>query len=97
MHIDLTKEKDEETKIEEKKEKKGGKRAKKETINKESLQSNSEINFINPFDDVRIEGKIITFTKDLEFRTVFIDRIVDSKIMKMFVSFLLYILYILFY
>jgi hypothetical protein len=56
-----------------------------------------EIEFIKPSDDVKIQRKIITFTKDEEDRTVFINKVINSGIMKMFTfcfySFYIYIFY----
>jgi hypothetical protein len=51
------------------------------------LVANSEIKFIKSPDDVKIQGKTITFTKDEKIHTVFIDKIIDSEIVKMFISF----------
>jgi hypothetical protein len=48
---------------------------------------NSEMEFIKPFDDVKIQERTITFTKDLTNRTVFINKIINSGIMRMFISF----------
>jgi hypothetical protein len=53
----------------------------------------SEIEFIKPSDDVKIERKTITFTKDEENRTVFINKMINSGIMRMFI-FLFYNFYI---
>jgi hypothetical protein len=54
---------------------------------------NSEIEFIKPLDDVKIQGRTITFTKDYK-RTVFINNIINSGIMRMFISFFLLFLYL---
>jgi hypothetical protein len=48
---------------------------------------NPEIEFIKPLDDVKIEGRTITFTKDNTSRTVFINKMIDSGIVRMFISF----------
>jgi hypothetical protein len=45
----------------------------------------SEIEFIKPSDDVKIQRKTITFTKGYENRTVFINRMINSGIMRMFI------------
>jgi hypothetical protein len=47
----------------------------------------SEIEFIKPFNDVKIQHKTITFTKRMEDRTVFINKMINSGIMRMFTSF----------
>jgi hypothetical protein len=53
-----------------------------------------EIEFIKPFDDVRIQRKIITFTKDECCRTVFINKMINSGIIRMFIfSYNIYIFY----
>jgi hypothetical protein len=44
-----------------------------------------EIEFIKPLDDVKIQRKIIIFTKDYENRTVFINKMINSGIMRMFI------------
>jgi hypothetical protein len=41
----------------------------------------SEIEFIKPSDDVKIQRKTITFTKDLEDHMVFINKMINSRIM----------------
>jgi hypothetical protein len=46
----------------------------------------SEIKFIKPLDGVIAKRETITFTKDRKNRTVFINKIVSSGIMRMFVS-----------
>jgi hypothetical protein len=46
-----------------------------------------EIEFIKTSDDVKIRRKTITFTKDKKYRTVFINKIINSGIMKMFILF----------
>jgi hypothetical protein len=40
----------------------------------------SEIEFIEPLDDVKIQRKIITFTKDRCNRTVFINKMINSDV-----------------
>jgi E3 ubiquitin-protein ligase DOA10 len=52
-----------------------------------------EIKFIKPLNDVKIERATITFTKDEKDRTVFINKMINSGIMKMFI-FLFYNFYI---
>jgi hypothetical protein len=49
----------------------------------------SEIEFIKPSDDVKIQERAITFTKDGYNHTVFINKIIESGIMRMFISFFL--------
>jgi hypothetical protein len=44
----------------------------------------SVIKFVKPSDDVKIQGETITFTKDWKFRTVFINKMINSGIMRMF-------------
>jgi hypothetical protein len=57
----------------------------------------SEIKFIKPSDDVKIQRKTISFTKDCEYRTVFINKMITSGIMRMFIyffnNFYIYIFY----
>jgi hypothetical protein len=57
----------------------------------------SEIKFIKPLDDVKIKQKTITFTKDYERRTVFINKMINSGTMRMFIlifyNFYIYIFY----
>jgi flagellar biosynthesis GTPase FlhF len=56
-----------------------------------------EIKFIKLFFGVKIQQKTITFTKDLEYRTVFINKMINSGIVRMFIFFLYFLyLYILF-
>jgi hypothetical protein len=50
----------------------------------------SEIEFIKPSEDVKIQRKTITFTKDEEYHTVFINKMIKSGIMRMFIFFLIY-------
>jgi hypothetical protein len=54
-----------------------------------------EIEFIKPLDDVKIQRKTITFTSDYVRRTVFINNIINSGIMRMFIF--LYIFIFIFY
>jgi hypothetical protein len=51
----------------------------------------SKIEFIKSFDDVKIQRKIITFTKDGFDCTVFINKMINSGIMKMFIFFIIFI------
>jgi hypothetical protein len=44
----------------------------------------SEMEFIKPSDDVEIQRKTITFTK-YQYRTVFINKMINSGIMRMFI------------
>jgi hypothetical protein len=46
-----------------------------------------EIEFITPLNDVKIQRKTITFTKDRYPRTVFINKMINSGIIKMFILF----------
>jgi hypothetical protein len=55
-----------------------------------------EIEFIKRLDDVKIKRKTITFTKDEYYRTVFINKMINSGIMKMFIFYNFYI-YIFFF
>jgi hypothetical protein len=45
----------------------------------------SEIEFIKPLDDVKIQRTTITFTKDRCSCTVFINKMINSGIMRMFI------------
>jgi hypothetical protein len=54
----------------------------------------SEINFIKPLDDVKIQRKIITFTEDGYSRTIFINKMINSGIMWMFIFFYNFYIYI---
>jgi hypothetical protein len=45
----------------------------------------SEMEFIKPLNGVKIQRKTITFTKDWKDRTVFINRMIYSGIMRMFI------------
>jgi hypothetical protein len=56
-----------------------------------SVSINSEIEFIKPLDDVNIQRKTITFTKDEEYRTVFINKMINSEIMRMFTFYNFYV------
>jgi hypothetical protein len=47
----------------------------------------SEIEFIKPSDDIKIQRKTINFTKDRYHRTVFINKKINSGIIRMFISF----------
>jgi hypothetical protein len=51
----------------------------------------SEIEFIKPLDDVKIQRKTITFTKPGCDRTVFINKMINSGIMRMFIFFIIFI------
>jgi hypothetical protein len=53
-----------------------------------------EIEFIKPSDDVKIKRKTITFTKDRRNRTGFINKMINSGIMKMFIFFYNFYIYI---
>jgi hypothetical protein len=57
----------------------------------------SEIEFIKPLDDVKIQRKTITFTKDRYNRTVFINKIINSGIMSMFIFFYNFYIYIFYF
>jgi hypothetical protein len=50
-----------------------------------------EIKFIKTSNDVRIKRKTITFTKDSCTRTVFINKMIKSGVMRMFIFFLIFI------
>jgi hypothetical protein len=50
----------------------------------------SEIEFIKPLDDVKIKRKTITFTKYRYPHTVFINKMINSGIMRMFIFGLLF-------
>jgi hypothetical protein len=50
-----------------------------------------EIKFIKPFDDVKIQGRAITFFEDENFRTVFINKMINSGIMRMFIFFITFV------
>jgi hypothetical protein len=51
----------------------------------------SDIKFIKPLNDVKIQRKTITFTKHEKDRTVFINKMINSGIMRMFIFFLIFI------
>jgi hypothetical protein len=56
----------------------------------------SEIEFIKLLDDIKIQRKTFTFTKDEEFGIVFINKMINSEIMRMFIflyNFYIYIFY----
>jgi hypothetical protein len=53
----------------------------------------SEIEFIKPLDDVKIQQKTITFTKDGHYRTVFINKMIKSGIMRMFIFIIFIFIY----
>jgi hypothetical protein len=57
----------------------------------------SEIEFIKPLDDVKIQRKTITFTKDECSRTVFINKKINSGIMRMFIFFYNFYIYIFYF
>jgi hypothetical protein len=57
----------------------------------------SEIEFIKPADDVKIQRKIITFSKCACFRTVFINKMINSGIMKMFIFFYIFYIYMFYF
>jgi hypothetical protein len=44
-----------------------------------------EIDFFNPLDDVKIQRKTITFTKHGYTHTVFVNKMINSGIMRMFI------------
>jgi hypothetical protein len=50
-----------------------------------NLFVNLVIDFIKTFDDIKIEGRKIIFTKDEELRTVFINHPINFGIIRMFV------------
>jgi hypothetical protein len=54
----------------------------------------SEIEFMKPLDDVKIQRTTITFTKDYEDRTIFINKVINSGIMRMFIFFYNFYIYI---
>jgi hypothetical protein len=53
----------------------------------------SEIEFTKPFDDVKIQRKTITFTKDDKRPTVFINKMINSGIMRMFIFIIFIFIY----
>jgi hypothetical protein len=57
----------------------------------------SEIEFFKPSDDVKIQRGTIAFTKDNYNRTVFINKIINSGIMKMFILFYNFYIYIFYF
>jgi hypothetical protein len=57
----------------------------------------SEIEFIKPLDDVKIQRKTITFTEDYNPCTVFMNKIINSVIMKMFIFFYSIYIYIFYF
>jgi hypothetical protein len=59
----------------------------------------SEIEFIKPSNDVKIQRTTISFTKDYTNRTVFINKMINSGIMRMFTFFkkFLYLIYIFYF
>jgi hypothetical protein len=54
----------------------------------------SEIEFIKPLNDVKIQQRTITFTKDKKNRTVFINKMINSGIMMRFIFFYNFYIYI---
>jgi hypothetical protein len=56
----------------------------------------SEIEFIKPLDDVKIQRKTITFTKHGCDRTVFINKMINSGIIRMFIFFFIIVVFIYF-
>jgi hypothetical protein len=48
------------------------------------------IEFIKPLDDVKIQRKTIKFTNHKEGRTVFINKMINSRIMRMFIFFAIF-------
>jgi MFS family permease len=57
----------------------------------------SEIKFIKPLDDVKIQRNTITFTKDWRSRTVFINKMINSGIITMFIFFYNFYIYIFYF
>jgi hypothetical protein len=57
----------------------------------------SEIEFIKPFDDVKIQRKTIRFTEGGCPRTVFINKMINSGIIRMFISFFNFYIYIFYF
>jgi hypothetical protein len=57
----------------------------------------SEIEFFKPLDNVKIQRRIITFTKDGHSRTVFINKMINSGIIKMFIYFYNVYIYIFYF
>jgi hypothetical protein len=56
-----------------------------------------DIEFIKPSDDVKIQRKTITFTKDRYPRTVFVNKMINSGIMRMFIFFFNFHIYIFYF
>jgi hypothetical protein len=56
----------------------------------------SEIEFIKSLDDIRIQRKTIIFMKNWEYHTVFINKMINSGIMKMFILFFKIFIFIYF-
>jgi hypothetical protein len=50
----------------------------------------SEIEFIKPSEDVKIQ-RTVTFTKDEKSHTIFINKMIKSGIMRMFIFFVIFI------
>jgi hypothetical protein len=57
----------------------------------------SEIEFIKPLDDVKIQRKTITFTEDWRSCTVFINKRINSGIMRMLIFFYNFYIYIFYF
>jgi hypothetical protein len=57
----------------------------------------SEIEFIKPSGDVKIQRTTITFTKDEEYHTVFINKMINSGIMRMFIFFYNFYIHIFYF
>jgi hypothetical protein len=57
----------------------------------------SEIEFIKSLDDVKFQRKTITFTNDGYDRTVFINKMIKSGIMRMFIYFYDFYIYIFYF
>jgi hypothetical protein len=56
-----------------------------------------EMEFIKSSDDVIIQRKAITFTRDWEYRTVFINKMINTRIMRMFIFFYNFYIYIFYF
>jgi hypothetical protein len=53
-----------------------------------------EIEFIKPLNNIKIQRKTITFTKNGNNRTVFINKMINSEIMRMFIFFFIILIFI---
>jgi uncharacterized membrane protein YdbT with pleckstrin-like domain len=56
-----------------------------------------KMKYIKPLNDVKIQRTTITFTKKYENRTVFINKMINSWIMRMFIFLIIFYIYIFYF